>query len=57
MEACVSQIEPEVWRNLGEVGPIGDRLAARLGAPEITGRLQCALDSNHHRHLLIALTP
>lgn len=43
--------------NLGKVGPIGDRLAARLGVPEITERLQCALDSNHHRHLLIALTP
>lgn len=53
----MSQIESEVWENLGEVGPIGDRLAARLGVPEITERLQCALDSNHHRHLLIALTP
>lgn len=50
-------IEPEVWMNLQEVGPIGDRLAARLGVPQITERLQCALDSNHHRHLLIALKP
>jgi hypothetical protein len=56
MEACVSQIEPDVWEKLDEVGPIGDRLAARLGMPEITERLQCALDSNHHRHLLIALS-
>lgn len=57
MEACVIQIQLGVWEKLGEVGPIGDRLAARLGMPEITERLQCALDSNHHRHLLIALTP
>jgi len=43
--------------NLQEVGPVGDRLAARLGVPKLTERLQCAVDSNHHRHLLIALTP
>jgi len=51
----VNQINPEVWVKLAEVGPSGDRLAARLAVPGITERLQCALDTNHHRHLLIAL--
>jgi hypothetical protein len=51
----VTRIEPEVWVHLAEVGPIGDKLAARLALPNLTNRLQCALDSNNHRHLLIAL--
>ncbi len=53
----MSRIEPEVWAQLAQVGPIGDKLAARLALPDVTDRLQCALDSNNHRHLLIALRP
>jgi len=52
----VSRIEAQVWVQLAQVGPIGDKLAARLALPDVTERLQCALDSNNHRHLLIALT-
>lgn len=51
----MTQIEPQVWIKLAQIGSIGDGLSARLALPDITGRLQCGLDSNHHRHLLIAL--
>jgi hypothetical protein len=55
LEAGLSRIEPEVWLQLAQVGPVGDKLAARLVFRDLTERLQCALDSNNHRHLLIAL--
>jgi len=52
----MTRIEADVWTQLAQVGRIGDKLAARLALPDLTERLQCALDSNNHRHLLIALT-
>jgi hypothetical protein len=52
----VSRIEAHVWTQLAQVEPIGNKLAARLALPDLTQRLQCALDSNNHRHLLISLT-
>jgi hypothetical protein len=51
------RIEPEVWERLSQLDPIGDKLAARLAIPDITDRLQCALDSENRRHLLIGLKP
>lgn len=51
------RIDPEVWERLGQVKPIGEKLAARLALPETTNRLQCAIDSETRRHLLIPLTP
>jgi hypothetical protein len=57
MEGGVTRIEPDIWAHLAQVGAIGDKLAARVALPHLTSRLQCALDSNNHRHLLIALSP
>lgn len=53
----MNRIEPSVWVHLTERHPQGDALAARVAFPLLTGRLQCAIDSNNHRHLLIALEP
>jgi hypothetical protein len=49
------RLNPEIWERLAQVEPIGDRLAARSPVPEITNRLQCAVDSAKRRHLLISL--
>lgn len=55
MEAYLSRIEPEIWAQLELARPSGARLTARLSLPELTDRLQAALDSDGHRHLLILL--
>ncbi len=55
METGVNRIAPETWDKLNESRPIGDRLIARLASPDLTDRLQCAVDASGRRHLLIAL--
>lgn len=49
----MSPIAPEVWARLEQGRPVGDNLTARQAAS--ASRLQCALDSEGRRHLLIAL--
>jgi hypothetical protein len=44
------------WQLLGPRAPSGERLLARVALPTISERLQCAIDSSGHRHLLIRLT-
>jgi hypothetical protein len=51
----VNRIDPEAWARLEQSHPTGDSLTARLAVPAITDRLQCAIDSDGGRHLLIAL--
>lgn len=51
------RIDPQLWTQLAQVEPIGEKLAVRLALPDITERVQCAIDSNKHRHLLIPLDP
>ena len=51
----MSRIAPEVWAQLESARPAGENLTARLAAPDVTDRLQCALDADGRRHLLIAL--
>lgn len=52
----MNRLAPEVWANLEEVRPTGDRLAAKLGIPSLTDRLECGLDASDRRHLLIKLS-
>ncbi len=51
----MSRIAPEVWAQIEPARPAGENLTARLAAPSVTNRLQCALDADGSRHLLIAL--
>jgi hypothetical protein len=51
------QIDPEVWERLALLKPIGDNLVARLALPHTGNRLQCAIDSDNRRHLIIPLKP
>jgi hypothetical protein len=51
----VNQIQPEVWMRLEQSRPVGEKLTARLASPGVTDRLQCGLDSQGRRHLLITL--
>ncbi|MCF6153750.1 MAG: PD-(D/E)XK motif protein [Candidatus Brocadia sp.] len=51
----MSRIAPDVWSRLEQARPTGENLTARQAVPDITTRLQCALDSEGRRHLLIAL--
>jgi hypothetical protein len=51
----VNRLDPEVWRRLEEARPIGENLTARLADPETSRRLQCAIDAEGRRHLLVAL--
>lgn len=52
----MSRISLEVWAQLESARPTGENLTARLAVPDLTDRLQCALDAEGRRHLLIALT-
>lgn len=51
----MNRLDPEVWTRLEEARPHGENLTARLADPEITQRLQCAIDAEGRRHLLVAL--
>lgn len=51
----MSLIAPEVWVRLEQSRPAGDNLTARQADPVASSRLQCALDAEGRRHLLIAL--
>lgn len=51
----MSVIIPEVWDRLEQSRPVGDNLTARQAIPAGSTRLQCALDSEGRRHLLINL--
>lgn len=51
----MSFITHEVWERLEQSRPAGDNLTARHASPAGSPRLQCALDSEGRRHLLIAL--
>lgn len=51
----MSPISPEVWARLERSRPAGDNLTARQADPSSSSRLQCALDAEGRRHLLIAL--
>jgi hypothetical protein len=53
----VSSIAPEVWAQLEPARPSGENLIARFAMPDVTDRLQCALDADGRRHLLIAMAP
>lgn len=48
-------IAPEVWARLSSEEVRGEALWARRAAPDVTGRLVAALDSDGKRHLLIPL--
>lgn len=52
----MSRLAPEVWARLGQV-PHGERLVARLAAPDVTDRLAAALYAEGQRHLLLTLRP
>lgn len=51
----MSYIAPEIWKRLEQSRPAGDNLTARQAIPAGSTRMQCALDSEGRRHLLIAL--
>ena len=51
----MNRLDPEVWTRLEEARPLGENLTARLADPEVTQRLQCAIDAEGRRHLLVAL--
>lgn len=51
----MSLIAPDVWARLEQSKPAGDNLTARQADPSATSRLQCALDAEGRRHLLVAL--
>jgi hypothetical protein len=51
----MSLIAPDVWARLEQNRPAGDNLTARQADPSATSRLQCALDAEGRRHLLVAL--
>jgi Putative PD-(D/E)XK family member, (DUF4420) len=53
----VSRIAPDIWAQLEASRPAGENLTARFAVPDVTDRLQCALDADGRRHLLIALAP
>ncbi len=56
MEASgMSRILPEVWMRLEQARPSGDQFSARLGIPELSSRLLCAINSQGEHHLLISL--
>jgi hypothetical protein len=46
----------DAWRQLETSISLGDRLLARVAFPDVSPRLQCAIDSSSRRHLLIRLT-
>lgn len=51
----MSLIAPDVWARLEQSRPAGDNLTARQADPTASSRLQCALDAEGRRHLLVAL--
>ena len=51
----MSLIAQDVWARLEQSRPAGDNLTARQADPSATSRLQCALDAEGRRHLLVAL--
>jgi hypothetical protein len=51
----VIRIAPDVWVHLEQARPTGDNLTARPAVAGEKTRLQCAIDSEGRRHLLIAL--
>lgn len=51
----MSPITPEIWAKLEQSRPAGDNLTARLAVPSSSSRVQCALDAEGRRHLLISL--
>ena len=53
----MSGIALEVWARLETSLPSGEALTVRAAAPEVTARLQAALDVEGARHLLIRLEP
>ena len=53
----MNEYAASAWERVEGVRPIGDRLFARLFAPDVTERLLCAADSEGQRHLLILLQP
>lgn len=53
----MSRIAPEIWTRLEAGRPAGEALTARMATPEITQRLQAALDAEGTRHFLIKLEP
>jgi hypothetical protein len=55
MEASVNRIGQEVWARLEQTQLTGDKLVARPAVPRVTDRVQCALDAQGKRHLLVAL--
>ncbi len=50
-------ILPEIWAQLKNNRPTSEIVNAKIGIPDITTRLLCALDIDDHRHLLITLLP
>jgi len=51
----VTRIASEVWAHLERSIPTGDNLTARSALSNSPTRLQCAIDSEGHRHFLIEL--
>jgi len=51
----MSRISPETWQHLERDRPAGDALTVRLALPDVTSRLQAALDADNSRHLIIRL--
>lgn len=51
----MTRIVSDVWTHLEQTRPVGDNLTARPAVSGTRTRLQCAVDSEGRRHLLIAL--
>ena len=53
----MNQIPAEIWVQLDKARPVGDNLTARSAILDKNNRLQCAIDSDGRRHLIIKLLP
>lgn len=51
----MNSVLDDAWRRLQTSAPPGDTLLARVAMPQVSSRLQCAVDCSNRRHLLIRL--
>ena len=48
-------LNEDVWKKLESELPLGEKITARLVAPEVSKKLYAGIDSFKQRHLLIPL--
>ena len=53
----MQKISPETWSVLETNLPSGEKLTAKIGVPDISSRVFCALDSEKRRHILVQIKP